>query len=127
MSFVLNKRSEGNLVGVHPDLVKVVRRAAEISPLAFIIIEGPRTVARQKQLFASGATRTMNSRHITGHAVDAAALVAGQVRWDWPLYQKIADAMLQAAKELKIPIVWGGNWSTFKDGPHFELDRKTYP
>lgn len=123
----MTPRSEQNLKGVHPDLVKVVRRAAAISSIEFIVTEGLRTQARQKQLFDAGASRTMNSRHLTGHAVDLAALVAGKVRWDWPLYQKLADAMLAAAKELKVPLIWGGSWRSFKDGPHFELDRKFYP
>jgi peptidoglycan L-alanyl-D-glutamate endopeptidase CwlK len=68
----------------------------------------------------------MNSRHLTGHAVDLVAYVGSEVRWDWPLYHKIADAMKRAANSLGVPIVWGGDWRTFKDGPHFELDRKVY-
>lgn len=127
MSFSLDVRSEKNLVGVHPELVKVVRAAILITVIDFCIIEGLRTLGRQKQLMAAGATRTLNSRHITGHAVDAAAKVDGSIRWDWPLYQKIADAMLSAAKQLQVPVIWGGGWKTFKDGPHFELDSKTYP
>ena len=67
----------------------------------------------------------MNSRHLTGHAVDVAAWVDG-VRWDWPLYDAIAVAVKQAAKELDVAIVWGGDWATFRDGPHFELDRRVY-
>jgi len=69
----------------------------------------------------------MNSRHLTGHAIDLAALVGGAVRWDWPLYDKLGAAMKQAAKELGIAIIWGGDWKTLRDGPHFELDRKSYP
>ena len=56
----------------------------------------------------SGASQTMRSRHITGHAVDLGAYVAGQVRWDWPLYHKIADTMKKAAEECNVPIEWGG-------------------
>jgi peptidoglycan L-alanyl-D-glutamate endopeptidase CwlK len=69
----------------------------------------------------------MNSRHLTGHAVDLGAWVDGTVRWDWPLYYKIADAMLKAAKELNVAVEWGGHWSTFKDGPHFQLNWEKYP
>lgn len=127
MTFALGKSSERNLLGVHPDLVKVVRRAVQLSEIDFIITEGLRTRSRQKALLASGATTTMNSRHLTGHAVDVAAIIGGKAYWKMPAYQKIADAFLQAAKELQIPIVWGGSWKSFKDGPHFELDRKTYP
>ena len=83
-------------------------------------------MARQQQLFNSGASTTMNSRHLTGHAVDLGAWV-GAVRWDWPLYHRIAEAMKAAAAELGVSIIWGGDWKTFKDGPHFELDRKVYP
>ena len=122
----LNARSRDRLKGVHPDLVAVVERAAAIGP-AFIVTEGLRTPERQKQLVLAGASRTMNSRHITGHAVDLAALVDGKVRWDWPLYHKLAAAMKQAAAELNVAIVWGGDWKSFPDGPHFELDRSKYP
>lgn len=123
----MTPRSEKNLKGVHPDLVSVVRRAAELSPIKFEVIEGLRTVERQKQLVAAGASKTMNSRHITGHAIDLAPTVEGQIRWDWPLFRQIAPAMKQAAQDKGISIVWGGDWKTFKDGPHFELDRKVYP
>lgn len=124
----LNSRSETNLRGVHADLVKVVRRAAEISPVAFTVIEGLRTVERQKQLVAQGASKTMRSRHLTGHAVDLAPhRPDGQIAFDWPLYYKIAPAMKQAAEELGVPLDWGGDWRTFKDGPHFELRRSVYP
>jgi peptidoglycan L-alanyl-D-glutamate endopeptidase CwlK len=122
----LNARSRERLKGVHPDLVAVVERAAEIGP-AFIVTEGLRTVERQKQLLAAGASRTMNSRHITGHAVDLAALVDGKVRWDWPLYYRLAAAMKQAAVERNVAIIWGGDWKSFPDGPHFELNRSAYP
>lgn len=125
-NFHLSKRSLGNLEGVHPDLVKVVRLAIKKTSVDFMVTEGLRTVARQKKLVAAGASQTMNSRHITGHAVDLAAWVAGEVRWDWPLFHKIAAAMKEAAKELGVPIVWGGDWRSFKDGPHFELNRKSY-
>ena len=124
----LNSRSETNLRGVHADLVKVVRRAAELSPVAFTVIEGLRTVERQRQLVAQGASKTMNSRHITGHAVDLAPhRPDGQIAFDWPLYHKLAPAMKQAAKELGVSITWGGDWASFADGPHFELNRSVYP
>lgn len=124
--FKLSQRSLKNLEGVHPDMVAVVKRAIELTPVDFVVTEGLRTVARQKQLVAAGASKTMNSRHITGHAVDVAAWAAGEVRWDWPLYSKIAGAFKQAAVELGVPVVWGGDWKTFKDGPHFELSRSKY-
>jgi peptidoglycan L-alanyl-D-glutamate endopeptidase CwlK len=127
MLFTLSERSKKRLQGVHPDLVRVVERAIELTPVDFVVTEGLRTKARQKQLFEAGASQTMNSRHITGHAVDLAALVGGQVRWDWPLYGKLAEAMKAAAEELKIPLEWGGDWKTLRDGPHFQLSRAKYP
>ena len=125
--FVLSKKSQDRLTGVHPDLVRVVKRAIEITTVDFAVLEGVRSKARQEQLVKAGASQTMNSRHITGHAVDLGARVDGEVRWDWPLYHQIAKAMKAAATELNIPIEWGGDWRTFKDGPHFQLPRKEYP
>lgn len=125
--FTLSKKSLDRLAGVHPDLVDVVKKAIEITEVDFCVLEGVRSVARQEQLVKAGASQTMLSRHLTGHAVDLGAMVAGEVRWDWPLYHKVADAVLAAANDLGVPVVWGGNWSKFKDGPHFELDRKEYP
>lgn len=127
--YKLGSRSLSRLVGVHPDLIKVVEHAITISETDFTVLEGMRTPERQKTLVESGASWTMNSRHITGHAVDLGAWVDDRVDWSWPLYAKIAAAMKNAAKDLDIPIVWGGDWKQKekKDGPHFELDRKVYP
>ena len=127
MNYKFSQRSLDRLNGVHPDLVSVVKRALEISEMDFTVLEGVRSVARQEQLVKAGASKTMRSRHLTGHAVDLGAYVAGQVRWDWSLYDKIATAMKAAAKELNIPIEWGGDWVSFKDGPHFQLPWKEYP
>jgi len=123
----LDARSERNLKGVHPDLVRVVVRALDVAPGTFVITEGLRTLARQRQLLAAGASTTLKSRHITGHAVDVAALVSSKVRWDWPLYARIAVIMKDAANDLEIPLEWGGDWKKFKDGPHFQLPWKVYP
>ena len=122
----MNARSEKALVGVHPDLVAVVRRAAEIMPGGFIITEGMRTKERQRELFAKGLSKTMNSRHLVGLAVDFAPLIDGDVTWKWSAFKPVADAFKQAAAELKTLIVWGGDWKQFKDGPHIELDRRVY-
>jgi peptidoglycan L-alanyl-D-glutamate endopeptidase CwlK len=127
MSFVLGSRSRARLKGVHPDLVRVVELALTYSPHDFTITEGLRTVARQRELKAAGASQTMNSRHITGHAIDFAVLVGGKVRWDWPLYGQVAEAFKRASKELNVPIIWGGDWKSLMDGPHIELDRRRYP
>lgn len=125
--FNLSNRSLKNLEGVHKDLVAVVMRAIEITEADFGVIEGVRTLSKQRKLYEQGATTTMNSRHLTGHAVDLVAYVGRNVRWDWPLYYKIADAMKRAAFEVGVEITWGGDWKTFKDGPHFQLSWEDYP
>lgn len=127
MSIILGPRSLSRLEGVHPDLVRVVKKAAALSDLDFTVLEGLRTVERQKQLVAQGASKTMNSRHITGHAVDLAPMIAGEVRWDWPLYHKLAKIVKSAAADEKVPLQWGGDWRAFKDGPHWELPWTFYP
>jgi peptidoglycan L-alanyl-D-glutamate endopeptidase CwlK len=127
MSIILGQRSLSRLEGVHPDLVRVIKKAAAMSPLDFTVLEGLRTLDRQKQLMASGATKTLNSRHLTGHAVDLAPMIGGTVRWDWPLYHQLAAVVKDAAKAENVPIQWGGDWRTFKDGPHWELPWKAYP
>jgi peptidoglycan L-alanyl-D-glutamate endopeptidase CwlK len=125
--FKLSKRSLDRLQGVHPDLVKVVQLAITRTPIDFAITEGLRTKERQKELVAKGASTTMNSRHITGHAIDFACFIGKEVRWDWNLYNQVGPVFEECAKELGIPIVWGGRWRSFPDGPHVELDRRTYP
>ena len=119
--FVLSRRSVQRLGGVNNDLVKVVKRAIEITEVDFAVLEGMRTLERQKKLLASGASTTLNSRHLTGHAVDLGAWVDGELSWHWPYYHKIAEAMKQAADELGVDIEWGGDWKSFPDGPHFQL------
>ncbi len=127
MSFRLSSRSRARLIGVHPALTAVVEAAITRTPVDFMITEGLRTAERQAALVKAGASRTTRSRHLTGHAVDVAALVEGQVRWDWPLYGRIAEAFKAAALDLKTPLIWGGDWKSLRDGPHFELDRKAFP
>ena len=127
MTYKLGPTSLLRLQDVHPDLVNVVERAIELTEIDFTVLEGRRTKERQAELLKAGATTTMNSRHLTGHAVDLGALAGGKVRWDWPLYYKIADAMKAASAELGIPVEWGGDWKKFKDGPHWQLPYKEYP
>ena len=124
--YVLGSRSLKRLQGVHPDLVKVVKRAIQITKIDFTVLEGRRTRRRQAYLVRKGASKTMNSRHITGHAVDIAPWVKKQISWDWKYYYPLADAMKAAAKELGITIEWGGDWRSFKDGPHWQLPRSMY-
>lgn len=125
--FKLGPRSERRLEGVHPDLQKVIRRAIQITPIDFTVLEGLRSIQRQRYLYSTGKSKTMNSRHLTGHAVDIAPYVNGKVSWDWEDYYPLADAVKQAAKELHVPIEWGGDWRTFKDGPHWQLPWNEYP
>lgn len=127
MTFRLSTRSRQRLEGVHPDLVRVVERALSLSSVDFMVTEGLRSRTRQAALFRAGASRTLRSRHLTGHAVDVAAIVEGRIRWDWPLYEKIGVAFAKASSALDVPVVWGGTWPGLRDGPHFELDRKAYP
>jgi peptidoglycan L-alanyl-D-glutamate endopeptidase CwlK len=127
MTYVLGRGSLSKLTGVHPDLVRVIKRAIEITPVDCTVLEGVRTIAQQRANVAKGASTTMRSRHLTGHAVDIAPLANGKVSWDWALYHKLAPAVKQAAKELNVPIEWGGDWKTFKDGPHWQLPWAKYP
>ena len=123
MTFKLSDKSLTRLQGVHPDLVKVVKRAIEITPVDFVVIEGLRTKERQAYLLDAGKSRTMNSYHLTGHAVDIAPIVDGKVSWEWKFFHPMADAMMKAASELGVKIEWGGQWKTFPDGPHFQIER----
>ncbi len=120
--FILGKRSTDNLKGVNPDLVRVVKRALELSPVDFTVIEGLRTKERQAELLKQGFTRTMNSRHIIGQAVDIVPL---PVDWENPKpFGLVAEAMKKAAAELGFKITWGGDWKKFKDLPHYQIEVK---
>jgi len=125
--YKLSQRSLDNLEGVHPHLVAVVKRAIMYTEVDFAVIEGVRTLERQKELLKAGTTKTLKSRHLTGHAVDIAAYVGGGIRWDRRLYGKINTAMKAAAYDLNVPIEWGGDWKSPKDGPHWQLSWKKYP
>lgn len=149
MTFQLSERSLLNLRGVDDQLVKVVQRAIEITKVDFGVIEGLRTIERQRELVAQGASQTMTSRHIQGKAVDLMAYIGSRASWELNLYDDIADAMKTAAIELDVSLRWGGAWQVtdirkwqgtmasamnayiderraqgrrpFIDGPHFEL------
>ena len=114
-----SKRSLNNLKGIHPDLRRVIDRALQNSPLDFVVIEGLRTLERQRQLVAAGASRTMYSRHLTGHAVDLMPIGPNGPAFDWPLYDRLGPAVKEAAEKEGVPLDWGGDWKTFRDGPHF--------
>lgn len=124
MGYTLGPRSRDNLEGVHTDLQRVVERAIEITEKDFTVIEGLRSKARQRELVNDGKSKTMNSRHLTGHAVDIAPW---PISWDWDEFYPIADAMKEAADELGVALEWGGDWKSFPDAPHWQLSRKVYP
>jgi len=154
MSFKLGTKSLNELVGVHPDLVVVVKRAIELTVQDFAVHDGIRTLEEQKRLVANGASQTLDSRHITGHAVDLVPVINGKLRWEWEPIYMIADAVRIAARQFGVPIRWGGAWDVaftgsdespedlvldysarrrqagkkaFIDGPHFELPKDKYP
>lgn len=116
----LTARDMDRLRGVHADLQRVVIRAAQ-NGAKFAVLEGLRSQARQAELVARGASRTMHSRHLTGHAVDLAATIHGEIRWDWPLYDRLAGQVKAAARDEGVAIEWGGDWTAFRDGPHWQL------
>lgn len=146
MTYRFSQSSMDKMAGVDHKLVKVAKRAIELSKVDFRITEGLRTLSRQRELVAKGLSQTLNSKHLTGKALDVVALVDGKVSWDMTHYFTIADAFREASLELNIPIRWGGCWDelgkfstakdaysiyislrrklgkrAFIDGPHFEL------
>ncbi len=132
----LTARDDAHLKKVHPDLARVIRRAAAIWPhkdQVFFITCSIRTIEEQRKLIAAGASRTMRSRHLPGktnklsHAIDIAIKVNGKVRWDWPLFVQASKTILAAAKAEKVPVEWGGSWKRFRDGPHYQLPWAKYP
>jgi peptidoglycan L-alanyl-D-glutamate endopeptidase CwlK len=124
---MLTERSLKALQGVHGDLVRVVHRADELTDLEFIVTEGVRSMKRQRELVAAGASATLKSRHLTGHAIDFVPVVYGEISWKWPAFMPIVEAFEKASKELGIPIECGARWKKFPDGPHVQLPWKVYP
>ncbi len=133
MSFSLSARSISRLEGVHPALVKVVKAAIAISKTDFTVVEGRRTLEKQREYFLAGKSRTMKSRHLTGHAVDLMPYGDfdgdGDMEGSWELknFYPLNDAMQQAAAALGVKLTWGGSWATFIDAPHFEIRPEDYP
>ena len=122
----LNARSISNLSDVNQKLKTLANLVAstiddELPGYTFIVTEGLRTKERQKELFDKKLSRTMNSKHLTGNAIDIAVVKNGSITWNFAEYKKVADLFKQCARDLNISIVWGGDWISFKDGPHFEL------
>ena len=150
MAYKLSERSLKRLEGVDPDLVWVVKKAIEITSVDFGVSEGVRSLERQKELVAKGASKTLKSKHIEGKAVDLIAYIGNRISWEMSLYDNIADAMCAAAEELNVKLRWGAAWhipdiveydgtmqdatdeyvrlrlsqsrKPFIDGPHFDLN-----
>ena len=115
MSYVLGPKSLAELKGVHPRLVQCVRLAIDRSVVDFGVHDGLRTAKEQREYVRTGTSTTMNSMHLVqadgyGHAVDLVPYINGKLRWEWEPIYRIAAAMCSAAKELRLPLRWGGVW-----------------
>ena len=122
----LGALSLANLDGVHPDLVAVVKRAIKITKQDFMVFEGLRDTEIQREYVKRGVSWTMDSRHITGHAVDLVPWIARRARWEEEPCRVVAEAIMHSAEALKIPVNWGvAMWG--KDGVHYQLPRSQYP
>ncbi len=123
LPIAFNPPSEELLSGVNPTLAELMRRVEAQMPDAFEITEGMRDRERQAQLFAQGKSQTMNSKHLTGNAVDIHVVGPdGQPNWDFEAYRPIADAAKAEAAAMGLPdFVWGGDWETLRDGVHFQI------
>ncbi|ADL00714.1 M15 family metallopeptidase [Brevundimonas subvibrioides] len=120
MAFALGAKSLAELNGVHPDLVRVVKRAIQITAQDFGVHDGLRTEAEQRAYVKAGVSQTMNSMHRPqadgfGHAVDLVPYINGKLRWEWPAIYPIAAAVWQAAKDEGVPLRWGGAWIDMRD------------
>lgn len=111
MSFHLSQKSLDKLTGVKAPLVDVVKLAIDYTTVDFGVTCGLRTIEEQKKLVEAGASQTMNSKHITGDAVDLMAYIDGRGSWELNLYDNIADAMCEAAKEIGVGLRWGAAWN----------------
>lgn len=124
--FFFGKTSKSRLIGVDSRLVATMNRAIEITTIDFTIVEGLRSKEKQAAAVESGASYTMNSRHLTGHAVDVAPWVGGAISWAWGHFHELAPYIFEAAKQVECPIEWGGNWPSVPgksqpDGPHWQI------
>ena len=128
--FYLGSRSIENLRYVHPDLVRVVERAIEITKIDFGVTEGWRTEEQQKVMVDSGKSTTMNSKHLMqddgyAHAVDLYCRdFDGNVTWEHKWFRMVIQAVFTAAIELGVQITAGGLWRSFQDSPHFQIEVK---
>lgn len=133
MTFKFGERSLQRLATCHPDIRRVMLRAIASSPIDFTVLEGVRSEEQQRRNVRSGASKTMKSRHLPhrgdglSRAVDIAPLVDGKVSFAWPLYDRLSPIVKQAALDEGVKLEWGGDWKSFRDGPHWQLPWKEYP
>ena len=120
--FSFSKASLNKMNGVDSKLINLMKEAIKESPYDFGITEGIRTLKRQKELFAEGKTKTLKSYHLVGKAVDIKIYVNGEITWDFKYYKEVAEHIKEVARKLGYVITWGGDWKTFKDGPHFQIE-----
>jgi peptidoglycan L-alanyl-D-glutamate endopeptidase CwlK len=123
MAWKFGKKSLERLAGIKEPLQTLAKAAITDSPYDFSITNGLRTLEEQKVLFATGKSKTMKSKHLTGNAFDIAVFVDGKLTWDLKYYKVVATHIKKVAAKLGIKIVWGGDWKSFIDGPHFELSK----
>ena len=116
-----SERSKAKLQGVDPRLVKVAEIALQRSPFDFGITCGLRTKEEQRNLVHEGKSRTMNSKHLEGRAIDIVIYINGKANWDVDNYRKVSQVFKQVATEEGIQIEWGGDWKSFIDAVHFQL------
>ena len=153
MAFVLSKRSQSRLEGVHPSLVEVVHKALQKSSVDFGVTQGVRDLETQKKLMAAGRSQTLKSLHLPqddgfSHAVDVVCYLDGEVCWELPVYDRVADAFKAASEDVGLTLKWGCAWHThltnnsksalelredyvalrmsqsrksFLDGPHYQI------
>lgn len=131
MTFQLSSRSLSRLEGVHPDLVKVIERAIELTPYDFGVLEGVRTIETQREYYRKGKSQTLDSQHLPqadafGHAVDLYVLVNGEVTWEHKYFRKVVQAVFTAAIELGVQVSAGALWRDFLDSPHIQLNQNYY-
>jgi peptidoglycan LD-endopeptidase CwlK len=131
MSFNLTIRDQERMEGLHPDLVYVVKDAAKLTDMPFMVVEGLRTLETQKKYLKNGVTKTLKSRHLHGCAIDLAAIKDGIVVYKFKnseqrrLQKRLNDVMKLAASDLGIPLKFGGDWGW--DFFHWELPTEHYP
>lgn len=127
----LSKTSLDRLVGVHPDLVRVVKTAITLTDVDFGVAAGTRDEKQQELYVQTGKSTTMNSLHLPqkdgfSHAVDLYAYINGAASYDMMVFRRVIQAMFTAAIIEQVQIESGSLWRTFIDSPHFQLNRTYY-